>query len=118
MRLISAAVLVAALASPALAQTAGFPPPRAYDPAPWWMDKPIIASSGNVWTEVQANRASTGATYEAIDRDAATAQRQASDKVRALGEALAAYGADKVRVETTFRIQPLYDQYRDRQGEV
>jgi uncharacterized protein YggE len=109
--------LVAALATSASAQTSAAAPPR-YGLAPWWMDKPIIASTGYVWTEVQANRAMTSATYDAVERESAAAQRAAVEKVRALGEALSAYGADKVRVETTFRIQPLYDQYRDRQGEV
>lgn len=117
MRTAVATLALLLAAGSAAAQTAG-PPPRAYDPAPWWMDKPIIASTGQVWTEVTANRANLSATYEAVDRDAAQAQRAAADKVRALGEALAAYGADQVRVETTFNIQPLYDQYRDRQGEV
>ena len=117
MRLAAAALPLCLIAGSAFAQTAG-PPPRAFDPAPWWMERPIIASIGSVWTEVTANRAHAAATYEAIDRDAAAAQKAAADKVRALGEALAAYGADKVRVETTFSIRPLYDQYRDRQGEV
>lgn len=115
MRLVLAALGLAALAAPALAQTA--PQPRAYDLAPWWMDKPIIASTGYVWTEVTANRANASATYEVVDRDLAKAQA-AADKVRALGQALLAYGADKVRVETSFRVQPLYEQYKDRQGEV
>lgn len=114
----SLAVLgLVALASPALAQSAP-PQPRSYDLAPWWMERPIIASSGYVWTEVTANRAQAAATYDAVERQAADAQRVAADKVRALGQALAAYGADKVRVETSFRIQPLYEQYRDKQGEV
>jgi uncharacterized protein len=117
MRLLAAALGLAALASSASAQTA-LVQPRAFDPAPWWMDKPIIASTGYVWTEVTANRANASATYEAVDRDLPKAQAAAADKVRALGQALAAYGADKVRVETGFRVQPLYEQYKDRQGEV
>ena len=61
MRLVLALGL-AALASPVLAQTA--PQPRSYDLAPWWMDKPIIASTGYVWTEVTANRANASAEVE------------------------------------------------------
>lgn len=117
MRLAVLALGLAALAASASAQTVT-PAPRAYDPAPWWMDKPIIASTGHVWTEVTANRATAVATYESVDRDLAAAQKAAADKVRALGQALAAYGAERVRVETSFRVQPLYEQYRDRQGEV
>ena len=33
-----------------------------------------------------------------------------------LSQTLAAYGVDKVRVETTLTTQPLYDQYRDENG--
>ncbi|MGA0607150.1 SIMPL domain-containing protein [Phenylobacterium sp. VNQ135] len=111
------ALALTTLASPALAQTATSTA-RVYDVAPWWMDKPIIASTGYVWTEVAANRARTSATYQAVERDAAAATNAAAAKVRALGQALEAFGADKVRVETTFNITPLYDQYRDRQGEL
>jgi uncharacterized protein YggE len=117
MRLLLAAALALAAGLPAAAQTTPAAP-QVYDPAPWWMDKPIVASTGHVWTEVLANRGRTSATFEAVDSDAAQATRQATDKVRAVAQALAAYGADKARVETSFRINPLYAQYRDRQGEV
>src|SRR5687767_14265070 len=116
MRILTTLAL-ALISTPAMAQAPGVAA-RPFEPAPWWMERPIMASVGHVWTEVTANRAHINATYEAVERDAAEAQKAAADKVRALGAALAAYGADKVRVETTFRIQPLYDQYRDRQGEV
>jgi uncharacterized protein YggE len=115
MRLLPALAFMA-VASTAAAQTT--PSSGGFGRAPWWMDKPIIASTGNVWTEVASNRASMTATYQAIDSDSAAATRTANEKVRALGQALAAYGADKVRVETTFSIQPLYAQYRDRQGQL
>ena len=115
MRTLPLALTLSLAALPAFAQTVA---PPVSGPAPWWMDKPIIASTGSVWTEVQANRATTGASYEAIDRELADAQRAAAEKVRAVSQSLAAYGADKVRVESSVRIQPLYEQYRDRQGEV
>lgn len=115
--LILAAVLVAA-APQTLAQTspAAASDAARFDKAPWWMDKPIIASTGQVWTEAPANRATFSATYHAVDRDSATATRMAADKVKTLGKALEAYGADKVQVETSFNITPLYEQYRDKDG--
>lgn len=116
MHLVLAAMLSLA-ALPAAAQTVA-PAPRVYDVAPWWMDKPVIASTGHVWTEIQANRAYASATYQSVDRSVADATRAAADKVRALGKALEAYGADKVRVVTSFDITPLYAQYRDKQGEL
>lgn len=124
MRPILTAVLAAVVGSPALcagsadAQQAppAAPASRAYDPAPWWMDKPIIASIGYVTTEVQANRARLSATYDAVDRDVSEATKAAAAKARAISGALSAFGADKVRVETRFDITPLYEQYRDKQG--
>jgi uncharacterized protein YggE len=114
-----AALALALLAAPALAQTVPAPSqPRVYDVAPWWMDKPIVASVGRVWTEIPANRATTSATYQVVDKDSAAATKAAADKVRALGQALEAYGPDKVQVATTFSIVPLYAQYRDKQGEL
>jgi uncharacterized protein len=122
MRRLTAALLIAATAMPAaLPAAAGAQTPPAtlgdrYVPAPWWMRDPVIASVGYVRTEVPANRAGFNATFQSIDRSAADASRKAADQVRALSQALAAYGVDKVRVETALTTRPLYDQYRDENG--
>jgi len=113
-----AAVLVAAMAAPAVA-VAQTPPAtigERYVPAPWWMREPVIASIGRVRTQVAANRAAFSASFQSVDRTAADASRKAADQVRALSQALAAYGVDVVRVETTLSTRPLYDQYRDENG--
>lgn len=104
--------------APAVAQTVVATPAEVarYGRAPWWMDKPIIASSGYVRAETLANRANFVATYQVVDRDQAAATKAAAAKVKALGGVLAAFGPDKVRTETTFDINPLYDQYRDKDG--
>lgn len=113
-----AAVLVAATALPtvALAQTPPATIGERYIPAPWWMREPVIASIGQVRTQVAANRASFSASFQSIDRTAADASRKAAEQIRALSQALAAYGVDVVRVETTLSTRPLYDQYRDENG--
>ena len=80
------------------------------------MRDPVIASVGYVRTEVTANRAAFGASFQSVERTAAEASRKAADQVRALSQALAAYGVDVVRVETTVSTRPLYDQYRDEAG--
>lgn len=108
--------LIVAVAAPALAQTPPATIGERYVPAPWWMRDPVIASIGNVRTQVPANRAGFNATFLSVDRSAAEASRKAADQVRALSQALGSYGADKVRVETTVTTQPLYDQYRDENG--
>ena len=118
MRHLLAAVLVAAAAAPALA-VAQTPPAtigERYVPAPWWMRDPVIASIGHVRTQVAANRAAFGASFQSIDRSAADASAKAADQIRALSQALGAYGVDAVRVETTVTTRPLYDQYRDENG--
>jgi len=115
--LITATALpVVALPAAAMAQTPPATIGDRYVPAPWWMRDPVIASVGHVRTEVAANRAGFSASFQSVDRTAADASRKAADQVRALSLALAAYGVDKVRVETTLTTQPLYDQYRDESG--
>jgi len=123
MRRLTPALLIAATALPlaVLPVAAGAQTPPAsigdrYVPAPWWMRDPVIASVGHVRTDVPANRAGFNATFQSIDRSAADASRKAADQVRALSQALAAYGVDKVRVETALTTRPLYDQYRDESG--
>lgn len=114
-----AALLTVALtanAGPAAAQTPPAELGARYVPAPWWMREPVIASIGYVQTEVPSNRASFTATFQVVDKTAPEATKAAADKVRALSETLRAYGADKVRVETTFTMRPIYDQYRDKDG--
>jgi len=111
-----AAALLLLASSPALAQTPPATIGQQYVPAPWWMRDPVIASIGYVRVELQANRAQFSATFQVVDRSVADASRKAADQIRALSQTLAAYGIDKVRVETTLTTQPLYDQYRDENG--
>lgn len=87
-------------------------------PAPWWMSQPVIASLGNVRAEVPANRAQFGASFQAVDKTAAQASSKAVAKVRELSRALAAYGADRAQIETTLLTRPLYDQYKNKEGQV
>lgn len=114
--LAASAPITAALPGAAAAQTPPATIGERYVPAPWWMRDPVIASVGHVRTEVAANRAGFSATFQSIDRSAADASRKAADQIRSLSQALAAYGVDKVRVETTLTTRPLYDQYRDEAG--
>ncbi len=110
------AAAMSAIAAPALAQTPPATIGQQYIPAPWWMRDPVIASIGHVRAEIPANRAGFNATFMNVERSAAEASRAAAERVRALSQTLAAYGVDKVRVETTLTTQPLYDQYRDENG--
>lgn len=115
-RSLAFALLLASVATPVLAQTPPATIGDRYIPAPWWMRDPVIASVGQVRVEIQANRAFVSASFQSVDRSVAEASRAAADQVRALSQALSAYGADKVRVETSVTTRPLYDQYRDDNG--
>lgn len=105
-----------ALALPASAQV----PPAELGartiPAPWWMRDPVIASLGSVRVELPANRARFSARFSAVERDAPAATAAAARKVAELDAALRGTGADRVRVTTTFVTRPLYDQYKDKDG--
>ena len=110
-----APLLASGLALPAAAQSV---PAQRFDPAPWWMAQPVVASIGVVRFELRANRANIQASFQAIEPNAAAATQAAAGRVRALAESLRGYGAERVRVQTTVNIQPLYDQYRNRQGQI
>lgn len=116
MRLILATIL-AGMATPALAQMAPAAS-RAYERAPWWMDKPIIASTGAVSADLPANRASVEVTYDAVDRELAEATKAAAGKARSVASSLTSYGVEKVQVATRLAVEPLYEQYRNKQGEL
>jgi uncharacterized protein YggE len=73
---------------------------------------------GRVRLQTPANQAGFGATFQSVQHDLPAATREAAAKVRDLGRALAAYGADKVQVQINFTTRPLYEQYRDRAGTV
>ena len=118
MRILAAALLLTAVTTPVIAQTPPATIGQQYVPAPWWMRDPVIASIGQVKVEIQANRAGFSASFQSVDRSVAEASRKAADQVRALSQTLAAYGVDKVRVETTIATIPLYEQYRDAEGEL
>ena len=87
-----------------------------YVPAPWWMREPVIASVGMVRTEIAANRAQFSASFTAVGKTADAALTEAAAKVRSIDAALRQSGPERVRIATTFQTQPLYEQYRDKEG--
>lgn len=102
------------ISTPTVAQTVITPPK--YDPAPWWMDQPILASTGFVEAEVPANRANLGAGFTGLGKTLPEANEAAAAKAQALNQALGRLGADRVRTQITLTVQPIYEQYRDREG--
>ncbi|OYU13873.1 MAG: SIMPL domain-containing protein [Alphaproteobacteria bacterium PA4] len=104
------------LAAPVLAQVPPAEIGQRNVPAPWWMQQPVIASTGMVRTELPANRATFSVRYKAIDKSAERALAAAGEKVRGIDAALRKIGADRLRLTTNFSTQPLYEQYRDKDG--
>ena len=109
-------LLMVLAAGPATAQVPPAELGQRFVPAPWWMRDPVVASLGEVRTEVPANRANFTAQFSAVERDAADASNAAAKRVRDLDASLRTLGPDRVRVTTTFRTRPLYDQYRQKDG--
>jgi hypothetical protein len=113
---LAAILALSLLAAPAIAQAPPAELGARYVPAPWWMREPVIASIGMVRTEIQANRASFGARFSAVERTSDAALAAAAAKVREIDATLRQQGSDRVRIATTFRTTPLYEQYRDKEG--
>ena len=80
------------------------------------MRDPVVASLGSVRVELPSNRARFGVRFSAVERTAADASTAAAKKARELDQSLAALGAERVRLTTTFQTRPLYDQYRQKDG--
>lgn len=87
-------------------------------PAPWWMREPVIASIGTVRAETPANRARFEARFREVDRESPAATARAAARIAALDAELRALGANRVRLTTGFTTEPLFEQYRDRAGQV
>jgi len=104
------------VATPAQAQVPTVEPGARYVPAPWWMREPVIASVGMVRTEIAANRAQFSASFTAVGKTADEALTEAAAKVRSIDAALRQSGTDRLRIATTFQTVPLYEQYRDKEG--
>ena len=117
-KLISLAALALIAFAPSFASAQAATPTAAspYDKAPWWMKTGVITQTGYVFAELPANRATFSATFLSVDDSEDKAQAMAIEKTRALQQALAKLGSDKVRVTTTFTMQALYQQYKDHDG--
>ncbi|UAJ11689.1 SIMPL domain-containing protein [Glacieibacterium megasporae] len=113
--LVAAALLIG---GPAVAQVPPAELGQRFVPAPWWMREPVVASLGEVRTEVPANRASFSAQFSAVEHDVTAASNAAAKRVRELDQSLRALGAERVQLTTTFRTRPLYDQYREKDGKL
>jgi len=124
MRSASLAIIIGlaatALAQPALAQvTLSGPLPVApldRQLAPWWLLEPVSASLGVAERLVPSNRANLTSTYRGLGKTAAEASTAAQTSAAPLADALRTLGADKVRIETSLSVEPVYQRYKDKSG--
>ena len=69
------------------------------------MCKPRSRPTGPIW-----------AHFQVVDSNPAKATEKAAAKIRELGAALQRIGGANIRIQTTFSTMPLYEQYRDKDG--
>jgi hypothetical protein len=90
--------------------------PLRYGLSPWWLGQPVIAVTGSVEMEVPANEASFEITFDAVQKTSQDSVREVAQKASALGRALQGSSNDRVQVQSKIAITPLYEQYRDKDG--
>lgn len=113
---VAALVLALSVAGPTRAQVPPAELGQRFVPAPWWMRDPVVIAIGTVRSEIPANRARFGARFAAVERTAADATTAAAKRARDLDASLRSFGAERVRLTTTFVTRALYDQYRTKDG--
>src|SRR5262245_34855887 len=97
--------------APALAQES-----RSGFDRPYWLDRSVIEAIGRAEIEVFPDRASFSVTFEEVARESGEASRAAADRARLATAAMRQRGGDSVEIRSNVGIQPIYEQYRDREG--
>lgn len=85
---------------------------------PYWFDKPVIEAMGRAEIEVKSNRAAFEVAFVSTDDDAKKAMELAVGRARVAYDAIKKVAGEKSRVQSSVNVQPYYEQYRDREGNV
>jgi uncharacterized protein len=109
------AAALAALASPAAAQSAPDFQNEAFI-TPYWTRVPVIEALGRSNLKVPPNRASFVITYLETDRDSKDAMKKAVERGRLAYETIKKAAGDSAMVQSSVNVTALFDQYRDRDG--
>lgn len=83
---------------------------------PYWVTRPVIETIGMATVEFAPNRATFSVTYLAVENTAERATRAAADNARRGEQAIRATVSESVRISSQLSLEPLYEQYRDREG--
>jgi hypothetical protein len=105
------ATIAAASAGAAAAQDRAFS-------KPYWLDRSVIEAQGRAEIEVAANRARFSVSFVETDRTAADASAKATERARLAYKAIKAKAGKDARVETNVSVMPIYDTYKDKDGNV
>lgn len=103
-----------ALGAPAFAQQVD--PDRMV--RPYWWDKPVVEALGRALLEVEPNRASFTIAFVETDGQSAKAMELAVAKAKLAQDAMKKIAGDKARVKTSVSVEPYYEQYRDKDGNI
>jgi uncharacterized protein YggE len=98
-------------AAPAMAQERG----STFD-RPYWLDRSVIEAIGRAQIEALPDRASFSVTFEEVARESGAASAAAADRARLATAAMRQRGGDTLELRSNVSIQPIYEQYRDREG--
>jgi uncharacterized protein YggE len=85
---------------------------------PYWWDQPVVEGLGRAELEVQPNRAFFSVSFVHNDSDAARSADEPIARARLAYDAIKKVTGNKARVETSIEVEPYYEQYRDKEGEL
>jgi len=87
-----------------------------YGQSPWWLNQPVLTVVGSVEQRTPANQAAFDLTFTRVEKTSAEAVRLVSEQVSNLGRVLTATYGDRIELQSRVQISPLYEQYRDKEG--
>lgn len=83
---------------------------------PYWVNEPVIEALGRAEVEVAPNRAQFQVSFVETDRDADDAMKAAVSRARLTYGAIKKVAGDKALVTSSVQVEPYYEQYRDKDG--
>ncbi|MEJ0060801.1 MAG: SIMPL domain-containing protein [Terricaulis sp.] len=85
---------------------------------PYWLNRSVIEVIGRARVEAPANRARFSVTFQERAREAGDAQAEAADRARLATAAMRDRGGSDIEISSVISVEPIYEEYRDRDGNV
>jgi uncharacterized protein len=83
---------------------------------PYWISQPVIEALGRAEIEVKPNRGQFEVSFLETEKDADDAMKAAVSRARLTYEAIKKVAGDKALVTSSVQVEPYYEQYRDKDG--